>query len=75
MGYGLVNAYAALQPFSASDFSNKTVTDYTAFTDLYGIRSYNVTVRNGASLTLKAPSITIEEPFTVEAGASLVLTN
>ncbi len=33
----------------------------------------NVTVRNGAILILQAPSITIEQPFTVEAGATFYM--
>jgi nitrogen fixation protein len=55
-------------------FNNQTVTDVVSIRVSRGIWSGNVTVKNGASLTLQAPNITINEPFTVEAGGTFILT-
>jgi hypothetical protein len=56
-------------------YANQIVTGNITVPHAYGITVNNVTVQSGASLTLQAPSIVITEPFTVEAGATLVLAN
>ncbi len=54
---------------------DRTVTGNESITDDNEIMVGNITVRNGANLTLRAPKITINEPFTVENGGGLVLEN
>ena len=72
MGYGLVDAYAAVQACIAI-FHNQTITasdiTITACNDL---DIQNVTVQNGGVLTLEAPGvITINEPFEVTSSSYL----
>ncbi|MDM8336434.1 hypothetical protein [Mediterranea massiliensis] len=60
---------------SQTVFSNQTVTSDKTITGI-DIISENVTVRSGAKLTLKASqSITINKPYTIEAGAQIEITH
>lgn len=78
MGYGLVDAHAALlkvQSCTSTDYSNKTVSTTTTVT-CNNITSSNVTVSNGATLILKGSQGVILNPlFTVNAGSMLELKN
>lgn len=56
-------------------FTNQVVSGNTTFYSGYEIWANDVTVTSGATLTLQAPSIVIDSPFVVEAGAGLVLTH
>lgn len=74
MGYGLVNAYAAVQAATAcvNSYTDQTVTTNTSVTGCDALTVKNVIVKNGAKLTLTAPdSITINGNFEVETGAQL----
>ena len=78
VGYGLVDAYAALLAvpiLCVKPFNNETVTTNNSVTAVCEIIAGNVTVSNNAKLTLQAPKITINAPFEVQAGSSLTLTN
>ena len=56
-------------------FQNQTVTTNRTVTGT-DIVSTNITVRNGALLTLKGTnSVTINQPFTLEAGCQLTITH
>jgi subtilisin family serine protease len=73
MGYGVVNAYAALtNAVCIKYFNNQQVTANTTISGCE-IISGSVTVSNGATLTLQAPIVTINESFTVQSGSSLVI--
>lgn len=76
MGYGLVDAYQALLAAESAaqyiTYIDQTVTGDVTISGLE-ITASNVTVKDGGKLTLQAPLITIDAPFTVEAGATLVL--
>jgi subtilisin family serine protease len=72
MGYGLVNAYAAVQAACAVpvNFTNQTVTTNTTITSCGDINVQNVTVTNGAKLTLNAAGeVNIISDFDVELGS------
>ena len=74
MGYGLVNAYAAVRaacPTPVLDFINETVTTNTTVTNNCGdINVQNVKVQNGAKLTLNAAGeVNIISGFEVELGS------
>ncbi|MDR1981926.1 MAG: hypothetical protein LBQ39_09970 [Tannerellaceae bacterium] len=74
MGYGLVDAYAAVQVAAACpvNFSNRTVTSNTTVTSYCDINVQNVTVTNNAKLTLDAEGSTvINGTFEVALGAQL----
>ncbi|MDR2805318.1 MAG: S8 family serine peptidase [Dysgonamonadaceae bacterium] len=74
MGYGLVDAYAAVQTACAMpvNFTDQTVTTDTTVTSCGDIYVQNVTVTNGAKLTLDAAGeTTIEKDFEVELGSEL----
>jgi subtilisin family serine protease len=72
MGYGLVDAYAAIQAACiTTNFTNQTVTTNTTVTGC-DINVQNVTVTNGAKLTLDAADETIiNGPFEVVSGSEL----
>ncbi|WP_317191108.1 S8 family serine peptidase [Alistipes shahii] len=77
MGYGLVDAYAAVikakNTGSTVYFNDKTVTTDTVISG-DEISATNVTVKNNAKLTFtNAKSIIITQPFTVELTSSLEL--
>jgi subtilisin family serine protease len=72
MGYGRVNAYAAVQAACPTfvNFTNKTITTNTTVTSCGDINVENVTVKNGAKLTLDAAGeINIGNNFEVEENA------
>jgi subtilisin family serine protease len=72
VGHGLVNAYAAVQAACPSlvNFTNRTVTTNTVITSCGDINIENVTVKNGAKLTLDAPGkVNIGNNFEVEENA------
>lgn len=73
MGYGLVNAYAAVQAASCvTDFTNQTVTTNTVVVGCDNLNVQNVTVTNGAKLTLDAPGeVLINGQFEVTLGSEL----
>ena len=76
MGYGLVNAYAAVQAaVCVNNFTNQTVTNNTINTIVIGcsnLNVQNVTVSNNAKLTLDAPGdVIINSPFEVQFGSQL----
>ncbi len=72
MGYGLVNAYAAVQAACPTvNFVNRTVTANTTVTGC-DILVRNVTVQNNAKLTLDAANeTTVERDFEVVLGSEL----
>ncbi|MDR1090637.1 MAG: S8 family serine peptidase, partial [Prevotella sp.] len=72
MGYGMVNAYAAVQAACPTivNFTNQTVTTDTTVTSCGDINVQNVTVTNGAKLTLDAAGeVNIISDFEVELGS------
>ncbi|MDR2927966.1 MAG: S8 family serine peptidase [Cytophagaceae bacterium] len=72
VGYGLVDAYAAVQAACPTlvNFTNRTVTTNTTVTSCGDINVENVTVKNGAKLTLDAPGeVNIGNNFEVEENA------
>ena len=70
MGYGLVNAYAAVQAVCIDTFANQTITIDRTVVGCDNLNVQDVTVTNSAKLTLEAPgSITINGPFSVSAGS------
>jgi subtilisin family serine protease len=74
MGYGLVDAYAAVQAAAPCTttvyFTNQTVTTNTTVTSDCDINVQNVTVTNGAKLTLEAVGrVNIISGFEVELGS------
>jgi subtilisin family serine protease len=75
MGYGLVDAYAAVQKAACTTvspvyFTNQTVTTDTTVTSDCDINVQNVTVTNGATLTLEAGGrVNIISGFEVELGS------
>jgi subtilisin family serine protease len=72
MGYGLVNAYAAVQAACPTmvNFTNRTVTSNTTVVSCGDINVQNVTVTNGAKLTLDAAGeVNIISDFDVELGS------
>ena len=82
MGYGLVDAYAAVRAACATtssvvNFTNKTVTTNMTVINCGDINVQNVNVQNinvqsGAKLTLDATgTTTITSDFEVELGAEL----
>jgi len=77
MGYGLVNAYGALQAVCATisspvNFTNQLVVIDTIVTSCDDIIVQDVTVSNDAKLKLDAPGkVTINGPFKVESGSKL----
>ena len=75
MGYGLVNAYAAVQAATCPpvvNFTNQTVSTNTTITNNCGdINVQNVTVTNGAKLTFDAAGeVNIISDFDVRLGSS-----
>ncbi|MDR2927172.1 MAG: S8 family serine peptidase [Cytophagaceae bacterium] len=69
VGHGLVNAYAAIQAACPTlvNFTNQTVTTNTTVKSCGDINIENVTVKNGAKLTLDAPGeVNIGNNFEVE---------
>lgn len=80
MGYGLLDAYAAVVKAQSMgcptiDFSNRIVNASTTVTGCK-IASQSVTVTNGAKLTLSGrEEVTINPPFTVNAGSQLEIKN
>lgn len=69
MGYGLINAFAAVS--GIVEFSNQTVSANKTVSGS-DINSTNVTVNNRAKLIFNfTNSITINKPFTVEQGAQI----
>ena len=78
MGYGLVDAYAAVLaacPTPVVNFTNQTVTVDTTVTNSCGdINVQNVTVTNNAKLILEGKrSVKINGPFKAEKGTTLKL--
>ncbi|GHV08113.1 hypothetical protein FACS1894160_1860 [Bacteroidia bacterium] len=74
MGYGVLNAYEAVQAACNTPvaFTNQTVTANTTITSCSDINVQNVTVTNNAKLTLDANDETIiNGPFEVVLGAQL----
>jgi subtilisin family serine protease len=74
MGYGLVDAYAAVQAAAScvNSYTNQTVTTNTTVTGCNTLNVQNVTVTNGAKLTLNAPGeVIINGTFEVLYGSSL----
>ena len=71
VGYGLVNAYAAVQAACTTpvNFTNKTVTTNQTITSCSDVNMENVTVTN-AKLTVNTPkNVYITGPFSVEYGS------
>ena len=73
MGYGLVDACNAVQKAQCTvNFTNQTVTANTTVTSCGDINVRNVTVTNGAKLTLDAAGeVNIISDFEVESGSEL----
>jgi subtilisin family serine protease len=74
MGYGLVNAYAAVQAAGCQpvNFTNQTVTTNTTVTSCSDINIQNVKVQNGAKLTLEAAGeVNIISDFEVDSGSEV----
>jgi subtilisin family serine protease len=74
MGYGLLNAYAAVQAASCATvyFTNQTVITDTDIFSCGDIEVENVSVENGADLILDAEgTTTIERNFDMELGTTL----
>ena len=74
MGYGLVNAYTAVQkaPQCVDSFSNQIVTGKTIKIGCSDLNVWNVTVTNNSKLILDAPGeVTINGPFEVQLGSEL----
>jgi hypothetical protein len=71
MGYGLVNAYAAVQKAQCTvNFINQIISTNTTVTSCGDINVQNVTVTNGAKLTLNAAGeVNIISDFEVELGS------
>ena len=73
MGYGLVDAYAAVQAAYADviNFFDKVITENTRVLNYYGgINVKNVKVKNGAKLILEAAGeVNLLEGFEVELGS------
>jgi hypothetical protein len=71
-GSGRIDAYAAVQavPCTTINFTNRTVTANTTVTSCADINVQNVTVTNGAKLTLDAAGeVNIISDFDVELGS------
>jgi subtilisin family serine protease len=74
MGYGLINAYAAVMAANpcVNSYTNQTVTSNTTVVGCNDLTVQNVTVSNNAKLTLEAPgTVTINGTFEIQSGASL----
>jgi len=73
VGYGLVNAYAAVQAAQCvNDYINQAVTSNTTVNGCTNLNVQNVTVTNSALLKLNAPGdVVITGPFEVKSGSSL----
>ncbi|MCL2074346.1 MAG: S8 family serine peptidase [Marinilabiliaceae bacterium] len=71
LGAGRLNAYKAVRAaICVNSFTNQTVTTDKSVFGCDNLNVENVTVTNGAKLTLEAPgSITINGPFSVSAGS------
>jgi subtilisin family serine protease len=72
MGHGVLDAYAAVQAACPAvvNFTNQTVTTDTTVTSCGDINVWNVTVTNGAKLTLiAAGEVNIISDFEVELGS------
>ena len=76
MGYGLVNAFAAVQatcPTPILNFTTQIVTTDTTVTNCGDINMQNVTVTNGAILALKAVGNINVQGVTVNNNSKLIL--
>ena len=73
VGYGLVNAYAAVQAVQCiNDYINQAVTSNTTVNGCTNLNVQNITVTNNSLLQLNAPGdIVITGPFEIQAGSSL----
>ena len=77
VGYGLVNAYAAVQEAQALcntpivNFTNQTVTVNQTVTNCGVINVQDVTVVSNAKLKLVAPEVNISGPFEIYSGSEL----
>jgi len=72
VGYGLVNAYAAVQAACPNTFTNQTVIADKIVTACTNLSVQNVTVSNGAKLKLEAPGeIIINGDFEIQLGSEL----
>ena len=72
MGYGLVDAYAAVRAACVTAFTNQTVATDRTVIGCNNLQVENVTVTNNANLKLDAPgSVRIQSGFKIEAGSSL----
>jgi subtilisin family serine protease len=74
MGYGMVDAYAAVQTAGCQtvNFTNQTVTTDTTITNWCDINVQNGTVTNGANLTFDTENETVlESNFEVQLGSQL----
>jgi subtilisin family serine protease len=77
LGTGRVNAYAAVLAVCAAttppvNFLNRTVTSHTTVTTCSDINVQNVTVQNGAALTLSASGhVSVNGTFDVRLGSTL----
>jgi len=73
MGYGVLNAYAAVLSASCvTDYTNQTITSNTTVTGCTNLNVQNVKVQNNAKLTLNATgTITIASDFEVTSGSQL----
>ncbi|MDR0763306.1 MAG: hypothetical protein LBF01_02270, partial [Bacteroidales bacterium] len=72
IGTGRVNAYKAVLAICTTNFTNQNVTSNTVITSCGDINVQNVTVTNGAKLTLDAAGETIiQSNFEVQFGSQL----
>jgi subtilisin family serine protease len=70
MGYGLVNAYAAVQCATPANFANQTVTSNTTVNGCSSVNIQNVTITNNAKLTVNMPAgLSINGTFDVQSGS------
>lgn len=78
LGYGLLNAFKAVYTAKESiyQFTNRIVDSESPRIVDCSIYTSNITVNNGATLTLRAAKkITISGKYKVESGGKLILTN
>jgi subtilisin family serine protease len=77
MGYGVLNAYAAVQAACASlDIINQTITTNTTVTACSNLNIRNVRIQNNSKLTVNVPGTTyIEGPFSIREGSQFEVNN
>ena len=77
MGYGLINAFAAVTAASCTTtyFNNQTVTTNTNVAGC-SVIAQNITVNSGASLTLAGSQyVLINYPFIVNSGSQFTMSS